>query len=41
MGTYGDALTSVMGRDSPSPIVVGRRPISSNARVAYPWPVPT
>jgi hypothetical protein len=41
MGTYGDALTSVMGRDSPSPIIVGRRPISSNARVAYPWPVPT
>ena len=41
MGTYGDALTNVMGRDSPAPIIIGRKPISANARVAYPWPVPT
>jgi hypothetical protein len=41
MGTYGDALTYAMGHDSPSPIVIGRQPISANTRVAYPWPVPT
>jgi hypothetical protein len=41
VGTYGDALTNVMGHDSPSPIIIGRTPISSDARVAYPWPVPT
>lgn len=41
MGTFGDALTNVMGRDSPAPIILGRKSISVNARVAYPWPVPT
>ena len=41
MGTFGDALTAVMGRDSPAPIIVGRTPVSANARMAYPWPVPT
>ena len=43
MGTYGDALTNAMGHDSPSPIIVGRRPRSdaSTVNVAYPWPVPT
>jgi hypothetical protein len=41
MGTYGDALTSIMGRDSPAPIIVGRRAISASARVAYPFTVPT
>lgn len=41
LSTYGDALTSVMGRDSPAPIIVGRSPVSWNARVAYPWPAPT
>lgn len=41
MGTYGDALTILMGNDSPSPILAGRAPISANATVAYPWPVPT
>jgi hypothetical protein len=41
MGTYGDALTSIMGRDSPAPIIVGRRSISASARVAYPFTVPT
>ena len=40
MGTYGDALTNLMGRDNPAPIIVGRKPISANARVAYPWPTP-
>lgn len=41
MGTYGDALTYAMGHDQPAPIMLGRRTISANARVAYPWPVPT
>jgi len=41
MGTYGDALTYAMGHDSPSPVIIDRKPISANTRVAYPWPVPT
>ncbi len=41
MSTYGDALTSVMGRDSPAPIIIDAKPASWNARVAYPWPAPT
>jgi hypothetical protein len=41
MGTYGDALTLAMGADKPSPIILGHLPISTSARVAYPWPVPT
>jgi hypothetical protein len=41
MGTYGDALGYAMGHDSPAPIILGRKPISSSATVAYPWPVPT
>lgn len=41
MSTYGDALTYAMGKDSPSPIILGRKPVSVNARVAYPWPVPS
>jgi hypothetical protein len=39
MGTYGDALAVAMGHDSPAPILVGRRTLSANARVAYPFPV--
>jgi hypothetical protein len=31
MGTYGDALTIAMGNDSPAPIIVGRKPISSSS----------
>ena len=38
---YGDAVAMAQGHDSPSPIIVGRLPMSANARVAYPWPVPT
>lgn len=43
MGTFGDALTTAMGKDSPSPIIIGRYPASRslNVTVAYPWPVPT
>jgi hypothetical protein len=41
LGTYGDALAFAQGADSPAPVVIGRRPLSANARTAYPWPVPT
>lgn len=41
MGSYGDALTYAMGHDAPAPIIVGRKPVSMNATVAYPWAVPT
>jgi hypothetical protein len=41
LATYGDALSFVTSHDSPAPILIGRKPISANARVAYPWPVPT
>jgi hypothetical protein len=41
MGTYQDALNSVAGRDSPAPIILGRRAMSASVSVAYPWPVPT
>jgi hypothetical protein len=39
MGTYGDALNTEAGADTPAPIFVGRLPLSSNERIAYPWPV--
>lgn len=42
LNTYGDALTSVMGRDSPAPTIVGRKPISqANLGIAYPGMMPT
>lgn len=41
MGTWSDAMANAMGYDSPSPIIIGRTPISANARIAYPWPLPT
>ena len=41
MGTWGDALALMFAADSPAPIIVGRLPISANARVAYPWPAPS
>jgi hypothetical protein len=41
MGTYADALTTAMGKDSPSPILVDRLPSSRTASLSYPWPVPT
>ena len=40
MGTFGDALAIAMGHDSPAPIIVGRLPITSTARTAYPGPTP-
>jgi hypothetical protein len=36
MGTYGDALAVAMGHDQPAPIIIGRRPLSANSRVAIP-----
>jgi hypothetical protein len=36
MGTYGDALTKAMGNDKPSPIYIGRKPISASAKTAIP-----
>jgi hypothetical protein len=41
MGTWSDAMAIAMGSDKPMPIMVGRSPISANARVAYPWTLPT
>jgi hypothetical protein len=40
MGTFGDAISVAMGDDSPAPIIVGRRAISSSTRTAYPGPMP-
>jgi hypothetical protein len=39
LGTYNDALNRVAGADKPAPIIVGRLPISSAARVGYPFPI--
>jgi len=39
MGTYGDALTVAMGHDGPSPIFIGKTPISRSG-VSYPWALP-
>jgi hypothetical protein len=42
LGSYGDALTSVMGRDSPAPIIIGRRPRSQALLgTAYPGLIPS
>ena len=39
MGSYETALAMVSGHDSPAGIIVGRNTMSSNLRVAYPYPV--
>ena len=39
MGTFSDALAIAMGNDRPSPTILGRTPISANARVAYPFEI--
>jgi len=41
MGTYGDALTIAMGKDSPAPVLIDRLPISAATKIAYPFPVPS
>jgi len=38
MGTYGDALNTASGADSPAPIIIGRLPLSSSD-IAYPWQI--
>jgi hypothetical protein len=40
MGSYQDALAVAAGHDSPAPIIIGRMPISSSSRVAYPYTTP-
>jgi len=40
LGSYGDALMSIAGRDSPAPILIGRRPISQTVKSAYPFMLP-
>jgi hypothetical protein len=41
MGTFEDALNMVQGHDSPGAIIVNRRPISADARTAYPGITPS
>lgn len=41
LATYGDALVFETKNDGPAPILIGRSPMSANARTAYPFPVPT
>jgi hypothetical protein len=41
MATFNDALGYEQAHDKPSPIIIGRRPMSAGVRVAYPWPVPS
>ena len=36
LSNYGDAVAMVQGHDSPSPIIVGRTPISVSVRASYP-----
>jgi hypothetical protein len=39
MGTYGDALNTIAGRDGPAPIIVGRRPLGAVVQASYPYPM--
>jgi hypothetical protein len=44
LSTYNDHLTYLLGNDTPSPILIGRGPISQawiTTNIAYPYPVPT
>jgi hypothetical protein len=41
MGTYGDALNSLAGRDTPAPIIVGRKTSSLIVQSSYPYPIQT
>jgi len=40
MGTYGDALNSIAGRDNPAPIITSRK-LMATSSVAYPFGLPT
>ena len=41
MATYSDAMDVAKGSDKPAPIIIGKRPISVNATIAYPWELPS
>lgn len=41
LGDFSNAMATVMGSDSPAPILIGRMPISAYSRYAYPWTAPT
>jgi hypothetical protein len=38
MGTFGDAVSIAMGKDSPAPIIIDSRPSSWSATVSAPFP---
>ena len=40
MGTYGDALNTAAGHDTPAPILVGRRPMAAAVQASYPYLIP-
>jgi hypothetical protein len=40
LSNYGDAVAVAQGHDSPSPIIVGRMPISASVRASYPLGTP-
>lgn len=40
MATWMDAMTTIMGSDKPSPVIVDRLPISASPRASYPYPTP-
>jgi hypothetical protein len=40
MGNYETALGYVSRSDGPAPIIIGRQPMPSSTRVAYPYPTP-
>jgi len=40
LSNYGDAIAVAQGHDSPSPIIVGRMPISASVRASYPLATP-
>ena len=40
LSNYGDAVAVAQGHDSPSPIIVGRMPISASVRASYPLATP-
>jgi hypothetical protein len=40
LANYGDAVAVAQGHDSPSPIIVGRMPISASVRASYPLGTP-
>ena len=40
IANYEDALSLIAGNDKPSPIIIGRQPVSADAQVAYWGPVP-